>query len=297
LAEADIKRAAVLAASHAAGRSAGLATSPATVRWLLCGRGRPVSSSSPEAAYAVLVGEAKAYVLYQDIESSRVGAEERLQELGYEPMAFPWHGRRDDAVAGLLNGTPPLAGPELDRAVKRARCTLQEPERERYRAGGADAAEAMVETVRRLASADSEQDAAAELAFRARRRGFTTPVVLVAGEEGQKVHRHPLPTGARLGRHALLALTAEREGLHVSLTRLVSFGAPPSELAELVQAAAEIDAEVLQASRPGRTLGEAFAVLERARRVGLPGSGASTTRAVSPATTAARPSPSPETRP
>jgi antitoxin VapB len=70
------------------------------------------------------------------------------------------------------------------------------------------------------------------------------------------VHRHPLPTEAPLGRHALLAVTAEREGLHVSLTRLVSFGEPPADLAERVRAVAEVDAAMLAASRPGTTTGE-----------------------------------------
>jgi antitoxin VapB len=264
LAEADLKRELALEAAAHAGRDAVVATTPATVRWLLCGRGRPVSTSSPEAGYAVVLAGGRAYALFQDIEATRVAADERLDELGYEPVAYPWHEERDAAVAPLLTGSPALAGPELEAAIAPARRRLVEPEVERYRAAGADAAEAMVETLGRLAPGDSEQDAAAELAFCARRRGFTTPVVLVGGEERQPVHRHPLPTAAPLGRHALLALTAERQGLHVSLTRLVSFGAPPPELAGLVRAVAEVDAEVLAASRPGTRLGEAFAVLERA---------------------------------
>jgi antitoxin VapB len=106
----------------------------------------------------------------------------------------------------------------------------------------------------------SELDAAADLAFEAQRRGFTTPVVLVAGDVRQRVHRHPLPTEASLGSHGLLAITAEREGLHVSLTRLVSFGTPPDALRRLVQAAAEVDAAMLAASVPGATTGDVLAV-------------------------------------
>jgi antitoxin VapB len=74
------------------------------------------------------------------------------------------------------------------------------------------------------------------------------------------VHRHPLPTQAPLGRHALLALTAERDGLHVSLTRIVSFGPPPDDLTRLVAAAAEVDAAMLRASRPGVTTGTVLEV-------------------------------------
>jgi antitoxin VapB len=95
--------------------------------------------------------------------------------------------------------------------------------------------------------------------------------VLVAGAERQPVHRHPLPTGAPLGRHALLAVTAERHGLFVSTTRLVSFGPPPPRLVELMEACAGVDAAVLRASRPGRSLGEIFADLADAyARHGFP---------------------------
>jgi antitoxin VapB len=106
----------------------------------------------------------------------------------------------------------------------------------------------------------------------ARLQGFFPRVVLVAGDRRQKVHRHPLPTSALLGPHALLAITAEREGLHLSLTRLVSFGPPPEELARLVRLSAEVDAAMLGASRPGVALGEILTVADRAyAERGFPG--------------------------
>jgi antitoxin VapB len=76
----------------------------------------------------------------------------------------------------------------------------------------------------------------------------------------------------RLGRHALLAVTAERDGLHVSMTRLVSFGRAPTNLARLLAAAAKVDAGMLLASRPGATLGDVFGVAAGAYEAqGFPG--------------------------
>ena len=240
-AEAERKRALALEASG--GR---LVTSrPADVRWLLCGRGRPVDSSSPRAAYAVVLDERGARVLYPDIEHPRVQTEERLEELGYELAPYPWH------EGSGLEDTPPV----LDLL----RLELDQGARERYVRAGADAADAMRRTLGTLSPATTEEEAAATLAGEARRRRFTTPVVLAAGDARQRVHRHPLPTGAPLGEHALLAITAERHGLHVSLTRLVSFGSPPDDLAQLQRACAAVDAAYLRASRPGATLGDAFA--------------------------------------
>lgn len=247
-AEAAAKRDDALAAV-----GGGFATSdPATVRWLLCGRGAPVDASSPASPYRVVVAEDTAVVLFQDIEASRVAAEERWEELGYEAVPYPWH------------RAPPVEAEDVEAALAPLRRTLREEERGRYRAAGAGAAAAMVETLGVLEPETAEQDAAAELAFRLRARGLRTPVLLVAGAERQRVHRHPLPTGAPLGRHALLAATAERDGLYVSLTRLLSFGAPPEELARLVRAAAEIDAAMLEASTPGTPLARVLAVADGA---------------------------------
>jgi antitoxin VapB len=219
---------------------------PWDVRWLLCGRGRPVDASAPTATYAVVLDGESARVHYPDIEHPRVEAEERFGELGYEPFPYPWHEGH-----GLSDTTSVLDALRLE---------LGEEERERYRRAGADAAETMRHVLRGLGPEMSELDVAADLAFEARRRGFTTPVVLVAGDDRQRAHRHPLPTEARLGSSALLAITAEREGLHVSLTRLVSFGPAPAELLRLARATAEIDAAMLGASVPGATTGEVFRV-------------------------------------
>jgi Xaa-Pro aminopeptidase len=272
LVEAALKRSLALEAAAAAGLETVVARTPATVRWLLCGRGRPVSITSPEAGYTLVFNGGCSCALYPDMETSRVAAEERLEELGYEPVAFPWHDGPYATLERILDGRPALEGDKLDDAVAPDRRTLGKDERDRYSAAGADAASAMKNCLERLSPTLSEVDAAAELDYRVRLSGFVAPVVLVAGDERQKVHRHPLPTQAPLGRHALLAVTAEREGLHVSLTRLVSFGRVPAALQELVEAVARVDAAMLRSSRPGKRLGDVFAVASAAYEAeGFPG--------------------------
>jgi Xaa-Pro aminopeptidase len=259
IAEAERKRSNALQAADAAGCEAILARRPSTVRWLLCGRGRPVSASGADADYTLLLVDGAAYAFFPDIEASRVQEEEKLEELGYEPVPFPWHEASAETVARLLAGRRALAGEELEAAIAPRRRLLSAEERERYRAAGADASAAMVACLRGLRPEQSETEVAASLAREAHLRGFFPPVVLVAGERRQRVHRHPLPTAAKLGRHALLAITVEREGLHVSLTRIASFGSPPAELERVVAASAAVDAVMLGASRSGHTLGDVFA--------------------------------------
>jgi antitoxin VapB len=230
------------------------------VRWLLCGRGRPVDVGS--ADYIVVLREDSAIVLYPDIERSRVESEERFEELGYEPVPYPWH-------AGYAVGTEAATDGEVSLAPHRQ--ALGDEEVERYRAAGADAARAFVEALGRLRPDLTELEAAALLAGAARERDLVARVNLVAGEERQPLHRHPLPTAAPLGRHALLAFTVERSGLHVSMTRIVSFGPPPERLVELVRASADVDAAAIADSQPGRTHGEIFETIAAAyERVGFP---------------------------
>jgi Xaa-Pro dipeptidase len=263
-AEATRKRALALEAAEAAGFDGLVASTPATVRWLLCGRGRPVDAAAPEAGYLVVLLDGRACVLTPNIEFGRAEGEERFDELEYELVAYPWHEGPAATVARLTAGRRVVNDDDLEARLAALRRTLTAEERDRYRAAGADAAEAVVEVVRRLSPTFREIDVAGELARETHTRGFFSPVILVAGDERQRIHRHPLPTKARLGRHALLAVTAERDGLHISLTRLVSFGAPPPELASLSEAVAAVDASVLAASRPGRRVGEAFEVLAEA---------------------------------
>jgi hypothetical protein len=263
--EAERKRRPAL---EAAGGAALIVSAPENVRWLLCGRGRPVDVGS--ADYTIVLRDGAAVVLYADIERSRVAGEERLEELGYELVPFPWH-EEPGAMVSRLAGAEALGDGQLELELAPHRQALGEEEVERYRSAGADAAAAFVEAIGVLRPELTELEAAGELARAARNRDLVARVNLVAGEERQPVHRHPLPTSAPLGRHALLAFTVERAGLHVSMTRIVSFGPPPERLAELVQASAEVDAAVISASQPGVTHGELFEVIaEVYERLGFP---------------------------
>lgn len=244
--EAERKRRAAL---EAAGGGPLVVSAPENVRWLLCGLGRPVDVGS--ADYALVLTDDSARVVFADIERSRVEDEERLAELGYELAPYAWY----EGPEGLTDGEVDLA------PLRRALCP---EEVDRYRAAGADAADGFVEAIGRLGPAQTEIEAAGELARATRARDLVARVNLVGGEERQPVHRHPLPTSAPLGRHALLAITVERDGLNVSLTRIVSFGPPPERLAELVRASAQVDAAVIAASRPGRTHGELLDVIAEA---------------------------------
>src|SRR4051812_35116352 len=121
---------------------------PADVRWLLCGRGRPVSAGS--SPYAVELTESAARVWYQDIERARVEAEERWEELGYEPSPYAWF-----EPLPLLVTTRHLQGLRLE---------LGREEVERYRKAASDAAGALVDVLGTIHPEQRELDVAGALA-------------------------------------------------------------------------------------------------------------------------------------
>ena len=92
--ESDWKRARAFAAADGY-----LVTSrPWDVRWLRCGRGRPVDTSDAASTYTVVLDGERASVLYPDIEHPRVQAEERLDELGYDLVPYPWHACLEEEI-------------------------------------------------------------------------------------------------------------------------------------------------------------------------------------------------------
>ena len=108
----------------------------------------------------------------------------------------------------------------------------------------------------------TEYEIAALLAYETERRGIQCIVNLIATDERIFAFRHPLPTGKKLERYAMLVQCGRQRGLVCSCTRLVHFGRLPDDVRRKSEAVAHIDAVFIASTRPGRTLGDVF---ERAR--------------------------------
>jgi antitoxin VapB len=117
----------------------------------------------------------------------------------------------------------------------------------------------------------SEYQLTALMSGAAEARGVRAQVLLVATDERIFRYRHPLPTAKAMQRYAMLVFCGRQHGLVCSVTRLVHFGPLPDELQHKSQAVAEVDASMIAATRPGRSLGEVFELTRQAyARVGYP---------------------------
>lgn len=226
-----------------------------TVRWLLCGRG----CSLPDEGVAVVIDGEAAAVLVPESDARRVIQEERLDALGYRVYCY----RREDglqAIVAELTDARRIGGMSLRQPLRELRRDLQPAECTRLRAAGRASAAAFTATFDHLHPHMSERDAAAHLAFELTTRGILPRAIAAVGETRQLAYTLAPPSPARLGRNALFAISGEREGLTLSMTRIVSFVEPTTALRSRVAIAAEIESRLVAASVPGAFTGDIRAV-------------------------------------
>ncbi len=250
------------------GLGAVLLRRPANFAWYTGGSDNRVDHSDPLGVAAVLVTAGTEYVVADNIEAPRMREEETPS---LEVVEHPWHEEAAPLYKELSDGAPlaadfPLQGArDVLEEITPLRYVLDEEAVELYKRAGAETSAAMEQAAASLSAGTTEDEAAANLTSACRRRGLKTPVVLVAADERIASYRHPIPHGTPIRRRAMLVVCAEKDGLYVSLTRIVHLVEEPDEDFERRQVACE---EILhrmreEATRTGHSLADAFAYCKR----------------------------------
>lgn len=250
------------------GLGAVLLRRPANFAWYTGGADNRVDHSDPLGVATVLVTPGTEYVVADNIEAPRMREEETPS---LEVVEHPWHEEAAPLYRELSDGAPlaadfPLQGArDVLEEITPLRYVLDEEAVELYKRAGAETSAAMEQAAASLSAGTTEDEAAANLTSACRRRGLKTPVVLVAADERISSYRHPIPHGTPIRRRAMLVVCAEKDGLYVSLTRIVHLVEEPDEDFERRQVACE---EILhrmreEATRTGHSLADAFANCKR----------------------------------
>lgn len=245
------------------GLEALLINSQANFAWLTGGGENYVYvGDAAGEAYLLIVAD-RAYLLTNNIEALRL-QEEEVPGLPFDPIVWPWDrgGCAKEKVASLCDISKvasdlgSLGLPKVPDGFNELRFTMLESEIERYRLLGQEAAQALEDVCFSFASGDTELEISAALSYQCRKRNILPLVNLVAGDDRIARYRHPLPTGNQVQKTMLIALTGRRHGLHISLTRMVSFGPVAPELLTRHRAVVSVDARYILESRAGVILGE-----------------------------------------
>ncbi len=237
--------------------------------WATCGAASYINTASSEGAASLLITPAGRYVLTTNIEAPRLEKEEKLLAQGWELRPSPWHAASDELArltSGLRLGadTSVPGAADLSGELARLRTNLTPEEGQRFREVGQLCAQAMQQAMAAVRPGMTEYELAGLAAHAAESRGVQAIVNLVATDERIFSYRHPLPTAKTLQRYAMLVLCGRRYGLVCSITRLVYFGRLLEEVRRKAEAVAHIDAAFIASTRPGRTLGEVFAIVQAA---------------------------------
>ncbi|MEW5721366.1 MAG: M24 family metallopeptidase, partial [Chloroflexota bacterium] len=222
-----------------------------------------VNAASSFGAATLLVTPSARHLITNNLEAERFEQEEKLQDQGWEFHVAPWYAR-DDTLARLTRGMrvgvdSPMPGAlDLSDDLMRLRIMLTPEERERLRVLGRLCTEAIEATARAMQPGQTEQTISARLAYEAELRGVQAVINIVASDWRVGAFRHALPTAKPLEKYAMLVLNGRRWGLVCSVTRFVHFGKMPDGLRRASDAVAQIAATCLEATRPGKSLGEIF---------------------------------------
>ena len=276
--EVRVKLQIVRAWLEAGGMEGVVLTSVANFAWLTGGGNNYVSVGDTAGEASLLVTPLRSYLLTNNIEGRRL-REEELIDLPFEPVTWNWYQSTNsrETVARLCNLSKVVSDvgsfdlPLAPRSFAEHRYTLMSTEIERCRTLGSESARAVEAACFNAQPGNTELEVAASIAFQCLKRGILPLVNLVAGDERIARYRHPLPTSKEIRQTMMVALTARRHGLHISLTRMVSFSTPDSDLAARHRAVVAADSRLNLESKAGCSLGEVMGKgIEQYAREGFP---------------------------
>lgn len=229
------------------------------IAWFTAGADASIPINAIYGMYSVLITRDRRAIYTNNIEATRLRAEEKFEALGFEIVEFPWYAPDIPIIPQLVADDD-----VIESELKQMRWVLTEPEQERYRILGHDAAIALDEAIRSARPGQTEYEIASRLDAACREVGGLAIVNLVAADDRISQFRHPAITHKRLDNYLMMVVCMMREGLVVAATRLVHWGRLTAELEEKQRKVAAIDAAVMVATQPGRTMGDAFNDLQAA---------------------------------
>ncbi len=232
--------------------------------WITSGGEAYVVLGKEGAVGSILVTNDKVVLLTNMIEQQRLLEEEKLNKLGIEVKTWPWYKitRLEEAVALFADPSKIV----VDRAglghfrheenLAELRYTLLPPEIDRYRQLAQEGAQIVEHVCHKVVPEQTELEVAALVAKGCWERSILPLVVLIAADERIQLYRHPIPTEKRIKKIVMVVLGGRRNGLHVSLTRIVAFGKINDELRHRHETVTTVDTAYILGSRPGRALNE-----------------------------------------
>lgn len=239
----------------------------ANIAWLTCGADLQ-SLHDCSCSAAVFVNHESRVLLTNNVDSQQL-FDGPFAGLGFQLKERPWHEPRERLLADLCRGRKiasdaPIADADVvDPDLADFRMQLGGFEESTITELGRDIAHAVEATARTCELNAPEVEVAGQLAHRLIRRQITPVKVQVIADGQNRRHRHWGPTEVSIGRFAVISAVGRRRGLHVGLSRTVSFGGPPEDLVQQHAHASLLLATGMYFSQAGWRSEEVFSRMRR----------------------------------
>lgn len=223
--------------------------------WLMAGGEDFVNRSVPNGVADILLTLNHKYIIVSTIEQYRI-PEEEITDQNFELITYNWYDGKDDTISKLTSGKK--IGCDIDynnfeniyEKLKPLRYSLIPEEVERLENIGSFVARCMYETALKIEPGLTENEVAGILGSKLISAGYQIPVLLVASDERIFKYRHPIPKDKIIEKYVLIAIAARKQGLYVSMTRLINFGKLTDSLKEKMVSVAAVDAKFISSTRP-----------------------------------------------
>jgi len=232
--------------------------------WITCGGDNRIVDHSEEGWSGVLVTKKRAFLITDNTEMPRI-LDEEIGDLPLEPYEYKWYETRlrDSILTVCPSGTVAsdleIEGiKRLESDFDRVQYRLTEPERERFRELGRNTSRAFTRIGGKIEPGMTELDVAAMVGCELMRENIQPQLVLAACDNRISDYRHPIPTLQKISTYVMYVAVAVKWGLNLSITRFVHFGEPSEELRRRHEAILNIDARLIQNTRPGRRIADIF---------------------------------------
>lgn len=229
--------------------------------WLSGGRNAFVDQGSESSVAKLLVTKDNQYVICNSSEMFRI-SEEELYDKDFKLIRYFWHDSEEKKLEPYMTGKKIASDSgvyhtqNLSAELKKLRYELCSEEIDRYREIGKECATLVEQCCRDVRPDQTEQEIAGHVAKVLVEKGYRLPVCLVAADERLYKYRHPIPKDHKINRCALIAICAQKFGITVSMSRIVSFSPLDEDRKKKYEALLKVDATYITSTVEGAVTGD-----------------------------------------
>lgn len=241
-------------------------TKKSNFSWITGGKRNRVVDESEIGNSSILITRNGCYLVTDNIEEPRIHAEEIGDKIFKRAVIFNWFEQQNKykniiKIVGSKNILSDIIYEDfdiLDDDFEKLKYILNNKEKETLKELGIKTSHIVFRVCMDTKRGNSEFNSLALLRKYLTDEGITPYVSFIGSDERIFNYRHPITTFKKIDNYFIVVICSEFKGLIISMSRSVYFGKVPKELEEKKNILAQMDAEIINYTRPGKTYAKVF---------------------------------------